>query len=342
MIRVFDNRLIHAVVVVGLALSLSGCYYMQAARGQLDVMNKREPIDDLIDAGNTPAELSRRLQLVKEARQFSIDELQLPDNDSYRTYADVERDYVVWNVFAAPEFSLEPKSWCFPVAGCVNYRGYFAEEKARRKADRLEGDGHDVAVGGVAAYSTLGKFSDPVLNTMMRWEDVDLVAVIFHELAHQVLYVKGDSEFNESFATAVEEFGIERWLNSRDQPNELTSYRERRELRERLMRHVGKAQMDLEVIYSAPLSSDEMRQQKKDRFDRLNRDLAAELESAGRESPAWLGDGLNNARLASMSLYHGRLAEFRALFAECDDNFACFYEQADNLANNERDAPHRK
>jgi len=333
MIRVFDSWLIHTVVVIGLTLSVSGCYYVQAARGQLEVMNKREPIDEVIGAGDTPAELSRRLQVVKEARQFSIDELQLPDNDSYRTYADIERDYVVWNVFAAPEFSLEPMSWCFPVAGCVNYRGYFAEDKARRKASRLEDDGLDVTVGGVAAYSTLGKFSDPVLNTMMHWEDVDLVAVIFHELAHQVLYVKGDSEFNESFATAVEEFGIERWLSSRNQQTELTSYRERRELRERLMQHIAEARTDLEVVYSASTSLDEMRLQKKNRFDRLHRDLAAEFESAGRESPAWLNDGLNNARLASMSLYHGRLAEFRALFADCDDDIACFYERAGDLAN---------
>lgn len=339
MIRVFDNKLICAVVVIGLTLSLSGCYYMQAARGQLDVMRKREPIDEIIDAGDTPAELSRRLQLVREARRFSIAELQLPDNDSYRTYADIERDYVVWNVFAAPEFSLEPKSWCFPVAGCVNYRGYFAEEKARRKASRLEDDGHDVAVGGVAAYSTLGKFSDPVLNTMMRWEDVDLVAVIFHELAHQVLYVKGDSEFNESFATAVEEFGIERWLSSRNQPTELEAYRERRELRERLMQLIAEARTDLQAVYSASMSSDEMRLQKSYRFERLNRDLAAELESSSRESPAWLNDGLNNARLASMSLYHGRLAEFRTLLADCDDDIKCFYARADNLAKGERDAP---
>jgi len=176
----------------------------------------------------------------------------------------------------------------------------------------------------------------------MHWEDVDLVAVIFHELAHQVLYVKGDSEFNESFATAVEEFGIERWLSSRNQQTELTSYRERRELRERLMQHIAEARTDLEAIYSASISSDEMRLQKNDRFERLNRDLAAELESSGRESPTWLNDGLNNARLASMSLYHGRLAEFRALFTECSDDIQCFYARADDLANGERDVSHRK
>jgi len=341
MIPMFGYKLARAVVVAGIVASLSACYYMQAARGQFEVMNKRESIDDVINASETPAELSKRLELVKEVRQFSIDELGLPDNDSYRSYADIKRDYVVWNVFAAPEFSLQPKRWCFPVAGCVNYRGYFSEDAARRKADQLRDD-YDVAVGGIAAYSTLGRFSDPVLNTMMHWEDTDLVAVLFHELAHQVLYVKGDSGFNESFATAVEEFGLERWLSSRDQQSELTGYRERQALNERLMKHVEQARLDLEAIYSSSIGAEEMRLRKKDRINQLHSDLSNELERCGRESPAWLGEGLNNARLASMNLYHGRLPEFRTLLADCDDDLECFYAAASDLADRERDVPHRK
>jgi len=331
MIPMFGRKLVRAIVVAGLAVSLSACYYLQAARGQLEIMHKREPIDEVINASDTPAELSKRLQLVKEARLFSIDELGLPDNDSYRLYADIEREYVVWNVFAAPEFSLQAKSWCFPVAGCVNYRGYFSKDAAHRKAEQLRGD-YDVAVGGVAAYSTLGKFSDPVLNTMMNWEDADLVAVMFHELAHQVLYVKGDSGFNESFATAVEEFALERWLGSRNQTSELTRYQETQEVRERLMKHVQRARLDLEAIYSSSLRTDEMRLKKKDRIDQLTTDLNNEFEQSGRESPRWLSEGLNNARLASLSLYHGRLPEFRTLLAACDDDLECFYERARALA----------
>lgn len=342
MIPVFGNRFARAVVTLGFIASLAGCYYTQAARGQLEVMNKREPIDDIINASDTSAELAERLKLVKAARQFSIDELHLPDNDSYRTYADIERDYVVWNVFAAPEFSLEPRHWCFPVAGCVNYRGYFSEDAARRKAGQLERDGHDVAVGGVAAYSTLGKFSDPVLNTMLQWEDPDLVAVIFHELAHQALYVKDDSAFNESFATAVEEFGIERWLSSRYEQAQLEKYRQRRELRGRLMTHVEQARTELASIYSGSLSVDAMRLQKKDLLAALHGDLTGEFERSGREPPAWLSDGLNNARLASMVLYEGRLPEFRALFAGCDGDFVCFYDRAKESANRRRDVSHRK
>ncbi len=183
---------------------LSACYYMQAASGQWEVMRKRVPIEEVIAAPETNPELSDKLSLLVEAREFSVNVLHLPDNKSYRSYADLKRDYVVWNVLAAAEFSLQAKLWCFPVVGCVSYRGYFSEQKALKKSQQLAADGFDVAVGGVAAYSTLGKFSDPILNTMMHWDDVELLALLFHELAHQVLYVRGDTAFNESFATAVE------------------------------------------------------------------------------------------------------------------------------------------
>ena len=200
----FGNSSYRNILFTMCALSMSGCYYVQAARGQLDVMSKREPIDELVATDATPGDLARRLELVLEARQFAVDELHLPDNDSYRSYADLGRDYVVWNVFAAPEFSLEPRTWCFPIAGCVAYRGYFSEEAAASKAAKLSDDGLDVGVGGVPAYSTLGKFDDPVLNTMMRWEDKDLIATLYHELAHQERYIKEDSECKESFSSAVE------------------------------------------------------------------------------------------------------------------------------------------
>ena len=199
-------RLFIGASAVVLLFQSGGCYYMQAISGHSDLMSRRQPVDEVIADEAVPEEIRVKLALVQEARDFAVTELLLPDNDSYRSYADLERDYVVWNVFAAPEFSLEPVTWCFPVAGCVAYRGYFDEEDARAKAEQMREDGFDVATGGIPAYSTLGRFDDPVLNTMMRWRDTDLVATIFHELAHQVLYVKDDTAFNESFATAVEEF----------------------------------------------------------------------------------------------------------------------------------------
>jgi predicted aminopeptidase len=324
--------MLRSVMFVLCFVSLSGCYYLQAAQGQLELTRKREPIEDVLVAEDTAPELAAKLRLVQEARRFAVDELGLPDNETYRTYADIERDYVVWNVFAAPEFSLQPKTWCFPVAGCVSYRGYFARADAEREGGRLEQKGYDVAIGGVAAYSTLGKLRDPVLNTMMNWDDTQLVAVLFHELAHQVLYVKGDSGFNESFATAVEEFGVQRWLEAKGQAAEIDKYQKRRALSQSLMTLIAAARDDLQVIYETDLVDDEKRVAKGQRLVRLSDDAVELLAREGRKPSDWLQADLNNARLASMNLYEGRLPEFRALFEECEQQIACFYDQARALA----------
>lgn len=324
--------MLRIVLLVLFTLPLAGCYYLQAVKGQLELTRKREPISDVLQDENTSPELAARLRLVQEARQFSIDTLGLPDNDSYRTYADIEREYVVWNVFAAPEFSLQPETWCFPVAGCVGYRGYFVEAAARREAARLEADGLDVVVGGVAAYSTLGKLKDPVVSSMMRWDDLQLVAVLFHELAHQVLYVKGDSGFNESFATAVEEYGVHRWLKTRGTDNGIERYESSRLLRQNLMDMVVAARTDLQEIYASEMKTEEMRLGKRSRLESLAEDAAELLKSAGREPSGWQAGELNNARLASMALYEGRVPEFRALLERCDQRIQCFYAEAKALA----------
>ena len=320
-----------------LAATHAGCYYMQAATGQWQVLRKSEAIDELLDADDTAAELATRLRLVQEARQFSVDELQLPDNKSYRSYADIERDFVVWNVFAAPEFSLQPRQWCFPIAGCVSYRGYFARDAAYREAERLKTKGYDVAVGGVSAYSTLGNLNDPVLSSMLRWDDIQLVGTLFHELAHQVLYVKGDTGFNESFATAVEEFGLQRWLQARGQLEDLETYWQRRQLREELMTLVAAAREDLRRHYATPLEDDEKRRLKAARLLELSQGIKLQLEKAGRSAADWLHGDLNNARLASMTLYEGWLPAFRGLLRECNQDLPCFYTQAAELANLERE-----
>ena len=319
------------VLVLGLAI-LPGCYYIQAAQGQWELTRKREPIDQILTRADTTPELAARLRLVQEARQFAIDELALPDNDTYRTYADLEREFVLWNVFAAPEFSLEPETWCFPVVGCVSYRGYFDKAGAEREARRLREKGLDVAIGGVAAYSTLGKLKDPVLNTMMSWDDTQLIAVLFHELAHQVLYVKGDSGFNESFATAVEEAGVRRWLEARGMDDEFAAYEARREFRQSLMDRVAIARDELEQIYAQDVDDLEKRRRKTARLKSLQQEIAARFEREGRDPGNWLSGELNNARLVPMILYEGRLEEFRALLSDCDQDFECFYDRARDLA----------
>ncbi len=326
------RHVVFGLLFLVLILQIEGCYYMQAARGHIDIMKKRRPVDEVIRDADSSDILIQRLVLVKEARQFSIDELYLPDNDSYRSYADVKRDFVVWNVFAAPEFSLRPKQWCYPVAGCVGYRGYFSKEDAESQAEKLRAKHYDVVVGGVTAYSTLGRFSDPVLNTMMRWTDLDLVAVLFHELAHQQLYVKDDSEFNESFATAVEEAGMERWLTSRRETDQLDEYRSSREFRQLLMQHVQSARSELNDLYASSVDESEKRERKRAILTALRETAGQEVDQTGRRAPGWLRSALNNASLIPLSLYQGRLAEFRELLQECNEDMRCFYELAEALA----------
>ena len=325
--------MLRLVLLLACCVLVNGCYYLQAAQGQWELTRKREPIDEVLARPDTPPALAARLRLVQEARQFAIDELSLPDNDTYRTYADLERDYVLWNVFAAPEFSLEPKTWCFPVAGCVGYRGYFSKEDADREAARLAARGYDVAVGGVAAYSTLGRFRDPVLNTMMNWDDARLVAVLFHELAHQVVYAKGDTAFNESFATAVEEFGLRRWLASRGAGEEMARYEERRRLSEAVVSLVTDARTDLESLYASALPDEEKRRLKAQRLASLAERVAERLDKEGSAAAGhWLAGELNNARLVPIALYEWHLPAFQALLASCDDELACFYAAARRMA----------
>ena len=203
------------LVIVGAVALLGGCtlpYYWQAAAGQMELLGKRTPIEAVIANPQTSAQTRDALREVLQIRQFAVAELGLPENGSYATYVDIGRDFVVWNVVAADQFSVDPRTWCFPVAGCVSYRGYFNESSARRSAARLEADGLDTAVAGATAYSTLGYFADPVLNTMIAGPRLHLAELLIHELAHQKFYVRDDSDLNEAFATAVAEYGTRRWL----------------------------------------------------------------------------------------------------------------------------------
>ena len=305
---------------------------MQAIRGHAELMSRRRPVPEVIDDASVPDDIRERLLLVAEARDFAVSELLLPDNDSYRTYADLERDYVVWNVFAAPEFSLTPKTWCYPVAGCVAYRGYFSESAARKLGDRLRSEGYDVAIGGVSAYSTLGRFADPVLNTMMRWPDLELVSTLFHELAHQKLYIKDDSAFNESFASAVAEIGLSRWLDARDATAELAAYQSRRDLRKRVLTEVSRTREKLEQLYQSSIDDDVRRIRKMEMLDALSEKAGQIIEQAGSTGENWLAAPLNNARLVSLNLYEGRVHAFRVMYTNCDKSISCFYADAESLA----------
>ena len=326
-----------AVSIVLAFVLLEGCYYVQAIGGQMEVLRKRRPLAEVIDDAQTDESLRQRLTMVQEARRFAVEQLLLPENDSYLSYSDLGRDFVVWNVFAAPEFSLEPLQWCFPVAGCVAYRGYFSEDKANRQAGKLRTKGLDVYVGGVAAYSTLGRFDDPVLNTMMRWSDIILVETLFHELAHQKLYVSGDTAFNESFATAVAETGIERWVEARNEQQEFQKTERSGVLQEQVRQLVSGAWQMLQDMYSSEQPDDEMRVKKKVVLDALSQDVQLAIDASGVDVRNWLAPPLNNARLVSLGLYEGNLSSFRTLMKDCDGDFECFYAQASALAELEFD-----
>jgi predicted aminopeptidase len=326
------------VAVVALLLTmLSGCgtlYVAQAARGQWQVMHARRPIAKVIADPATPPTLKARLTEVSAARDFASRELALPDNPSYRTYADVKRPYVVWNVVAAPEFSVEPKRWCFPIAGCVAYRGYFTEAKARKFARSLREKGFDVFVGGVPAYSTLGKFADPVLNTMLGYGDDELAAIVFHELAHQLLYVAGDSEFNEAFATTVEETGLQRWLKLRGHEDELQRYTSRRSRQQQFIALFTRARSRLAKLYSQKIPVDTMRERKKELLASLDSELRELAKRLGVRSPYrdWSEEGLNNAHLASVATYYDCVPGFERLLSQQGGDLPSFYAAVRELS----------
>ena len=326
------SRIAVALLILG-CCALEGCYYVQAARGQLDVLRKREPITEVVADPATPPELADTLLAVDAARDFSVAELGLPDNGSYRSYADLGRPFVLWNVFAAPEFSVEPETWCYPIAGCVSYRGYFREAAAHKLARRLAGQGNDVFVGGVAAYSTLGRFDDPVLNSMLHWGETRLIAVMFHELAHQQLYIRDDTTFNESYASAVETIALERWLEHSGDDAARQQHDEERQLRRRLAELIVAAREDLATLYAAGGDPAVMATAKEKRLDRLAADLSAAVTAAGRDPQLYIGSGeLNNARLASVSIYDAWVPAFMALYRRCESQLDCFYARAATIA----------
>lgn len=312
-----------------LLVLLAGCssldYYAQLAEGQWQLLRARQPVTALLADPAQPAELRERLQHSQDARDFASTQLALPDNRSYRLYADLERPYVVWNLFAAPEFSLEARTHCFPIAGCVAYRGYYSEAAARAEAARQRALGDDVYVGGVQAYSTLGWFDDPILSSMLRWDDERLATLIFHELAHQKFYLRDDTAFNESFATFVEQEGTRQWREYRGLPP--ADGREEKR-REQFTALVLASRARLEALYAGPLDDAAKRAGKAAEFQRLRREYAALSQREwGGESPfkAWIDAPFNNAKLLPFGLYDQWVAAFAVLFRQVGGNWPAFY-----------------
>jgi predicted aminopeptidase len=314
--------------LAAMQLFLTGCYLAQAARGQLEVMRARQPIDKVIAKPSTPDPLKQQLVRALRIREFATKELGLPDNGAYKSYADIGRPYVVWNVVATPEFSMDPRTWCFPIAGCVAYRGYFKEEAARAFAAELKAKGDDVVVGGVPAYSTLGKIADPLLNTVTGYAELDLAALVFHELAHQVAYDPRDSSYNEAFATTVEEVGVARYAAQLEDPKVLDGWQRRRRLRIEVTGLLSAARADLISLYRLRIAPDAMRERKQQRLTQLGTEIRALEQREGVRTGygSWIDAGLNNAHLASVATYYDRVPYFEKLLKEkCGDYLPCLY-----------------
>lgn len=320
------------------ALAAAGCesvrYYSHVAYGQLHIVSHRQPIKQLIDDPRTDRDLKEKLAQILEIREFAKNDLFLPVDDNYLNYVDLKRPYVVWNVSAAPEFSLTPKTWHYPIVGDASYRGYFSQEKALAYAENLKNDGYDVYVGGVTAYSTLGWFADPVFNTIVKGSYEATAALIFHELAHQILYVPDDTTFNESFATVVEQVGLRRWLEMNENMAGYRDYLERRRRSEGFIALITKYRQNLGDLYRQDLEQDVMRRGKARIFSSLVKEYESlKSDWGGYEGyDDWMGHQLNNAKLNSVGAYYDLAPDFTRLLESQGGNLAKFYEKCRVLA----------
>ena len=334
-------------------LAMSGCqtlsYYGQAIKGQYQIVAHEQKIEKLLADPQTPAPLKAKLQLVQGLRAFATKDLQLPVDGHYEKYADMHRPFVVWTVEAAPEFSLEPKTWWYPFAGSLEYRGYFAERSAQEYAARLQKKGYDVYVGGVAAYSTLGWFKDPLLNTFIFDPEPDLAETLFHELGHQRVFASGDTDFNEAFATTVGQEGARRWLQAKGDQAALEKYLAEIRQTTQFAHLITSARERLETLYGNQQTEgarikatkkeravlrEEWRKQKQALFEQLRQEYTQLKAQWGGDTDydAWFARQLNNAQLNSVAAYYDLVPGFEQLLKLNGGDLAKFYQAADKLA----------
>ena len=318
------------------SLFLASCqtleFYTQAVGGQMEILRKSHPIEPIIASKDTDPKLRKQLVAVENIRQFASDHLSLPGHDSYGKYADLGREYVTWTLYAAPEFSLEPKRWWYPTLGELDYRGFFKEADAEELAKKLRAEGYDVQVGGVDAYSTLGWFHDPVLNTFVHSADVDLAELIFHELTHRKYFRSGATVFNESFANAVAEEGVKRWLRHEGRMEDLKKFEARLVRRAEFYERIDRTRAELEKLYASDLTAEEKRSRKGEIFGDL-RDRFRELRRkwGGRGLEGWLKRDINNADLVSLHTYQRHVPMFHKLLADCGGDLDLFYKKVKDL-----------
>lgn len=337
-LSLFVRKALRLLPLAAAGSLLIGCstvnYYSQAVRGHMEVMGKARPIEDVLAEQDLPERVRDKLVLAQRVRAFLSEQMHLPDNGSYREYSDLGRPYVVWNIVATDEFSVDPVRACFVLAGCFSYRGYFNEADAIAAAEELDAAGKDVQISGATAYSTLGWFSDPLLNTLVERSEADLVSTLAHELAHQKLYVKGDSAFSEAFALAVGQAAVERWFEHTGRPAAYQANQRSRERREQFNRLLLEARQDLAALYDSDLAPEQKRQAKARRFDRLRMEYAQLKKQwdgySGYDS--WMSRELNNAHLALVATYNDLAPAFSNLLAAQGGDLGAFFTAARQLA----------
>lgn len=328
-----------AIGVIGMmCVSFSGCttisYYHQSISGHFKTISKRERIIDIVNDSARDEKLIKQLNLALALRAYASAELQLPENDSYRSYVQLDQPFVTWNVFAASEYSIALQQWCFLVVGCVPYRGYFEESEAHRFAEELSRQGLDVYVAGVPAYSTLGWFDDPLLSSMIDRGEISIAAFIFHELAHQQFYLKGDGAFNEAFATTVEEIGVRLWLQQQDRPQEIERYDEWLLQKSIFSQFIKSSRDEFERLYLQEYETEKMQVEKEILVAEMRRkfsDLSSGNKHISRYS-TWMSGPLNNAQLAAISLYRELVPAFHDIFTLCKNDFNKFYGLVEKIS----------
>jgi len=332
------------IISIPLLLLLSGCadtgYYWHNANGHLAVMNQRTDIDELLADDQLDAELRQRLRLVQEIRSFSIERLDLPANDSYASYVELDQPWVVQNIFAAPEFSTRLYEWCYPVIGCASYRGYYDQARMLAYSDELKSEGFEVYIGKVSAYSTLGWFDDPVLSSFINWPDYRLAGLLFHELTHQRIYIDNDTTFNESLASAVQQVGTKLWLKSRNEIDQLDRLAGWSRYRDEVIALIGSTRERLSKIYASDSDDADKRERKAEIFTEA-RDAHAEIAARHQIKAGfkhWFAGELNNAKIGSVAAYNSLAPAFINMIRAYKLDFSKFYEYAEDVGDLEKSA----
>ncbi len=342
------RKWIFSSLLVFLLICVAGCqsigYFKQAVSGQMQMFANQQPLSKLIADPKTSPTLKEKFELILALRQFAQTNLNLETGGHYLSYVDLHRSNAVWNVYAAPELSLKPKSWWFPIVGSVTYRGYFSEAAAQKYGTKMRKQGLDVLVGGVDAYSTLGWFKDPVLNTFVGDSERRLAALIFHELAHQRVFIAGDTTFNEAFATAVAEEGLRRWLADKNDPVAAGKYQTELQRKKQFITLVRNARDQLEATYEdSSLRDATKREMKAAIFIQLQKDYAKIKEGWGgyRGYDDWFGDSLNNAKLNTVATYYDLVPVFHQLIQNNGGRLEKFFAEVKNYSRFSKTARHQ-